>query len=52
MLEVVVLFEPMSWACIHAMLCFLLSKHYENMPMQYTEKFFGCKNENFSLEKF
>ena len=23
------------------------SKHYENLPMQYIEKKFGCKNENF-----
>ena len=24
-------------------------KHYENAPMQYTEMFFGCKNENHQL---
>ena len=25
--------------------------HYENLPMQYTEIFFGCKNENFHWKK-
>ena len=25
-------------------------EHYENMPMQYTEKFYGCKNGNFNLK--
>ena len=27
-------------------------KHYENMPMQYTEIFIGVKNENFQQKKF
>ena len=27
------------------------SVHYENMPMQYTEMFFSCKNKN-SIGKF
>ena len=27
-------------------------KHYENLPMQSTEFFFGCKNENFDWKKF
>ena len=26
--------------------------HYENTPMQYTEIFFGCKNENFHWKNF
>ena len=26
--------------------------HYENLPMQYTEKFFGCKNEIFQWTNF
>ena len=26
--------------------------HYENLPMQYTEKVFGCKNENFQWTNF
>ena len=26
--------------------------HYENLPMQYTEIFFGCKNENFHWKNF
>ena len=25
--------------------------HYENLPIQYTENFFGCENEKMSLEK-
>ena len=25
-----------------------MSIHYENTPMQYTEKKIGCKNENFT----
>ena len=25
--------------------------HYENTLMQYTSKFFGCKNENFHWKK-
>ena len=24
--------------------------HYENMPMQYTEIFQGCKNDNFQMK--
>ena len=27
-------------------------RHYENLPMQYTEMFFGCKNENFHWKNF
>ena len=27
-------------------------KHYENMPMQYTVIFHGCKNDNFQLKNF
>ena len=27
-------------------------KHNENMPMQYTETIFGCKNENFHWKNF
>ena len=27
-------------------------QHNENMPMQYTEKKFGCKNENFHWKFF
>ena len=30
-----------NWALL-SLIC-----HYENMPMQYTGKVFGCKNENF-----
>ena len=26
--------------------------HYENLPMQFTEKFFGCKNEDFQWTNF
>ena len=26
--------------------------HYENTPMQYTEKNFGCKNDNFQWKNF
>ena len=26
--------------------------HYENLPMQYIEKNFGCKNENFYWKFF
>ena len=26
--------------------------HYENLPMQYIEKLFGCKNENFQGTNF
>ena len=26
--------------------------HYENLTMQYTEKFFGCKNEIFQWTNF
>ena len=26
-----------------------LSVHYENMPMQYTAIFHGCKNDNFQF---
>ena len=25
--------------------------HYENMPMQYTAIFHGCKNDNFQMKK-
>ena len=25
--------------------------HYENMPMQYTAFFHGCKNDNFQMKK-
>ena len=27
-------------------------KHYENLPMQYTDILFGCKNENFHWINF
>ena len=27
-------------------------RHYENMPMQYTEIFHGCINDNFELKYF
>ena len=27
-------------------------KHDENLPMQYTEIFFGCKDEKFQLKIF
>ena len=30
--------------------CQNVSLHYENMPMQPIEIFFGCKNENFQLK--
>ena len=32
----------------------MLSKpvHYENKPMQYTDKIFGCKNDNFQWKNF
>ena len=26
--------------------------HYENLPMQFTEMFFGCKNEKFKMKIF
>ena len=26
--------------------------HYENLPMQYTEIFFNCKNRKFHLKDF
>ena len=29
----------------------LKPKHYENMPMQYTAIFLGCKNGNFQMKK-
>ena len=31
---------------------FLRIEHYENLPMQYTEKMFGCKNENVQCTNF
>ena len=37
------------YTCIHTP---IECEHYENMPMQYTVKIFGCKNENFQWEKF
>ena len=33
------------------MLYRLLNVYYENLPMQHTEKIFGCKNENFHWKK-
>ena len=27
-----------------------LFSHYENMPMQYTVIFHGCKNDNFQMK--
>ena len=37
--------HDMVYACI-------LFYHYENMPMQYTAIFHGCKNDNFRLNVF
>ena len=28
-----------------------IQKHYENMPMQYTAIFHGCKIDNFQMQK-
>ena len=28
----------------------LKMQHYENMPMQYTAIFHGCKNDNFQMK--
>ena len=35
--------------CLEAM---LVTSHYENLPMQYTETFKALKNENFQLKNF
>ena len=38
-------------ACLFALVP-ILFKHYENMPMQYTEIFCALKIENFQLKNF
>ena len=34
------------------LLDFVSVSHYENMPMQHTAIFHGCKNDNFQLNFF
>ena len=31
-------------------MAFNSSSHYDNMPMQYTANFHGCKNDNFLMK--